>query len=78
MILLARLGLDRSEPGRELDGDLLKDSLARFAAAADAIGRRAVAVPAKNRAAMQFYERYGFRRVPETQVGGYTLAEGPA
>jgi GNAT superfamily N-acetyltransferase len=60
VILLARLGLDRSVQGTGLGGDLLKDALARCAAAADEIGGRAVLVHAKDERASAFYERYGF------------------
>ncbi len=60
VILLARLGLDQSVQGMSLGGDLLKDALARCAAAADEIGGRAVLVHAKHDGAAAFYQRYGF------------------
>ena len=60
VILLARLGLDRSVQGTGLGGDLLKDALARCAAAADEIGGRAVLVHAKDDGAAAFYQRHGF------------------
>jgi GNAT superfamily N-acetyltransferase len=60
VILLARLGLDRSVQGTGLGGDLLKDALARCAAAADNIGGRAVLVHAKDAGAAAFYRRHGF------------------
>ncbi|HZJ48917.1 MAG TPA: GNAT family N-acetyltransferase [Acidimicrobiia bacterium] len=60
VILLARLALDRSVQGIGLGGDLLKDALARCAAAADDIGGRAVLVHAKDAGAAAFYQRYGF------------------
>ncbi len=60
VILLARLGLDRSAHGTGLGGDLLKDALARCAAAADDIGGQAVLVHAKDAGAAAFYERHGF------------------
>ncbi|MFV1962158.1 MAG: GNAT family N-acetyltransferase [Acidimicrobiia bacterium] len=60
VILLARLGLDRSVQGIGLGGDLLKDALARCAAAADDIGGRAVLVHAKDDGAAAFYQRHGF------------------
>ena len=60
VILLARLGLDRSVQGIGLGGDLLKDALARCAAAADEIGGRAVLVHAKDAGAAAFYQRRGF------------------
>ena len=60
VILLARLGLDRSVQGTGLGGDLLMDALARCAAAADDIGGRAVLVHAKEDGAAAFYQRHGF------------------
>lgn len=60
VILLARLGLDRSAHGAGLGGDLLQDALARCAAVADYIGGRAVLVHAKGKEAAAFYRRYGF------------------
>ena len=60
VILLARLGLDRSVQGTGLGGDLLRDALARCAAAADEIGGRAVLVHAKDDGAAVFYQRHGF------------------
>ncbi len=60
VILLARLGLDRSVQGTGLGGDLLRDALARCAAAADEIGGRAVLVHAKDAEAAAFYQRHGF------------------
>lgn len=60
VILLARLALDRSVQCIGLGGDLLRDALARCAAAADDIGGRAVLVHAKDDGAAAFYQRYGF------------------
>lgn len=60
VILLARLGLDQSVQGTGLGGDLLRDALARCAAAADEIGGRAVLVHAKDDGAAAFYQRHGF------------------
>ena len=65
VILLARLALDRSEQGVGLGCDLLRDALARCAAAADDIGGRAVLVHAKDDAAVGFYLQHGFRPLPE-------------
>ena len=73
VILLARLGLDRSEQGGGLGGDLLKDALARCAAAADEIGGRAVVVHAKDDAAARFYHRHGFQLLPENPNHLYIL-----
>ena len=60
VILLTRLGLDRSVQGTGLGGDLLKDALARCAAAADEIGGRAVLVHSKDAGVAAFYQGHGF------------------
>lgn len=73
VILLARLGLERSEQGSGLGGDLLRDALSRCAAAADEIGGRAVVVHAKDEGAAHFYQRYGFQTLPENPQHLYVL-----
>ncbi|MEX0865403.1 MAG: GNAT family N-acetyltransferase [Acidimicrobiia bacterium] len=73
VILLARLGLDLSEHGSGLGADLLRDALARSAAAADEIGGRAVLVHAKDEAAALFYQRWGFQPLPENPRHLYLL-----
>lgn len=72
-ILLARLGLDLSEQGRGLGSELLRDALARCAAAAEEIGGRAVLVHAKDEAAGRFYRRWGFRELPDNPQHLYLL-----
>ncbi len=73
VILVARLGLDGSVHGAGLGGDLLKDALARCAAAASDIGGRAVLVHAKNDEAAAFYRRYGFGPLEENPNHLYIL-----
>lgn len=73
VILLARLGLDRSEQGSGLGSELLRDALARCAAAADDIGGRAVLVHAKDEAAARFYRRWGFQELPDNPHHLYLL-----
>lgn len=73
VILLARLGLDKSQHGTGLGGALLQDALARCAAAADEIGGRAVLVHAKDDAAGRFYERYGFSPLADNPRHLYLL-----
>lgn len=73
VILLARLGLDRCVQGTGLGGDLLKDALARCAAAADDIGGRAVFVHAKDDGAAAFYQRYGFVALEQNPNHLYVL-----
>ncbi len=64
VMVLARLAVDRHEQGRGIGPGLLKDALLRTLQAADIAGLRAVIVHAKDDAARQFYERFGFERSP--------------
>ncbi|HEC08967.1 MAG TPA: N-acetyltransferase [Acidimicrobiales bacterium] len=75
VILLARLGLDRSEQGSGLGADLLRDALARCVAAADEIGGRAMLVHAKDDTAASFYAKHGFQPLPENPHHLYILME---
>lgn len=75
VILLARLGLDRSEQGSGLGSDLLRNALARCAAAADEIGARAVLVHAKNEVIGRCYRRWGFQELPDNPQNLYLLLE---
>ncbi|HHC08295.1 MAG TPA: N-acetyltransferase, partial [Actinobacteria bacterium] len=75
VILLARLGLDRSEQGSGLGADLLRDALARCVAAADEIGGRAELVHAKDETAASFYAKHGFQPLPENPHHLYILME---
>jgi len=75
VILLARLGLDRSVQGTGLGGDLLKDALARCAGAADEIGGRAVLVHAKDDGAAAFYQRHGFVPIEQNPNHLYVLTK---
>lgn len=73
VILLARLGLDRSEHGVGLGAELLRGALARAVAAADEIGGRAVLVHAQDDTAASFYRRHGFQSLPENPRHLYVL-----
>lgn len=64
VMVLARLAVDDREQGRGIGQGLLKDALLRTLQAADIAGLRAVIVHAKDDAARQFYERFGFERSP--------------
>jgi GNAT superfamily N-acetyltransferase len=64
-ILLARLALDESLHGQGLGEQLLIDALSRAVAAADTAGARVAVVDAIDTSAVRFYERYGFRQVPD-------------
>ena len=57
VIVLTRLGVDRSEQGRGLGRALVKDALLRAATAADAIGVRAILIHCESEAARDFYLR---------------------
>ena len=73
IILLARLAVDRQEQGQGLGAGLLKDALLRAAQAAEIIGCRAVLVHAKDEAAKQFYQRFGFEPSPFDELHLYLL-----
>ena len=64
VIVLARLAVDLTEQGCGLGEQMLVQALARSAEAALLIGVRAVLVHAKDGAAREFYERYGFEPSP--------------
>ena len=73
VFLLARLGLAGSEHGSGLGAALLRDALSRCAAAAGEVGGRAVLVHAKDNAAAGFYQRFGFRPLPNNPHHLYVL-----
>jgi GNAT superfamily N-acetyltransferase len=60
VVLLGRLAVDRSAQGQGLGEFLLIDALRRANHLADQIGIRAVEVDAIDRAAQNFYRKYGF------------------
>jgi GNAT superfamily N-acetyltransferase len=60
VVLIARLAVDLREAGKGLGAALLKDALLRSAAAADAIGGRAVLVHAIDARARDWYTKFGF------------------
>ena len=61
--ILARLAVDTAHQGRGLGQSLLQDALLRCAAAARAVGIRALIVHAHEQAA-DFYARFGFEPSP--------------
>ena len=63
VIILARLGVDRSEQGQGLGQDLLNDAKRRALQAARIIGARALVVHALDAEAAKFYEALGFGRL---------------
>lgn len=65
VVLIGRLGIDRSIQGQKLGEFLLIDALRRAEYLATKIGVRAVEVHAINEAASRFYERYGFMKLTD-------------
>jgi GNAT superfamily N-acetyltransferase len=65
-VLLAILALDKFIHGQGLGGALLADALTRAAIAAENVGARFVVADAIDETAANFYQRHGFRRVPDT------------
>ena len=61
VILLARLAVDVSIPGKGVGSALLKDALIRTAHAAETIGARALLVHANDDNARAFYEHFTFK-----------------
>ena len=68
VILLGRLAVELGGQGRGLGEALLVEALRRCAAAADAIGARAVLVHAVDEAAKGFYAKYGFEESPTSPL----------
>ena len=67
-MLLARLALSESLRGRNLGEVLLADALSRVVAATRIVAARVVVVDALHEKVAAFYERLGFRRVPDSLV----------
>jgi predicted GNAT family N-acyltransferase len=68
VVLLARLALDRSEPGNSLGGHLLVDALARCVRGGSEFGAQAVMVDAVSAEAGEFYRHFGFRDLDERRL----------
>lgn len=64
VMILARLAVDQTCQRQGLGRALLKDALLRTAQAADIAGIRALLVHAKDEAARQWYESWGFESSP--------------
>ena len=64
-VLVARLAVDERDRGQGVGGLLLVDAIRRAYAHSAAIGAALVVVEAKDNAAIQFYEHYGFRPFPD-------------
>lgn len=66
VILLGMLGVDLRYQTMHVGGQLLRDAVLRAASAAEIIGARALVVEPASERAVGFYERYGFRHIPES------------
>jgi ribosomal protein S18 acetylase RimI-like enzyme len=75
--LLGRLAVDRSFRGRGLGGELLMHALNVAVETAETIASAVIEVDAKDEGAKAFYERYGFRTLPDDRLHMY-LAMGTA
>ena len=64
VMVLVRLGVDRSVQGQHLGASLLKDAVNRAVAVSQDAGVRALLVHALHEKAKQFYEHYGFQPSP--------------
>ncbi len=64
-VLVGRLALDASLRGQRLGEVLLADALGRIVDATQTVGARFVVVDALHEKVALFYERLGFRRVPD-------------
>ncbi|MEZ5355351.1 MAG: GNAT family N-acetyltransferase [Bryobacteraceae bacterium] len=64
IVLLARLGVDKTQQGKGLGKALLFDALTRIEQAADIVGVRAVMVHAIDETARRFYEHFEFEQSP--------------
>lgn len=65
-ILLAKLALDVTVQGTGLGKDLLLEALERCVNSGRLVASRFVVVDAIDDQAADFYEKYGFRQIPET------------
>lgn len=63
-VLLGMLGVDQSFQGMGLGSALLADAIERSLMIADGLGTKALVVDPVNSQAQEFYEQYGFTRIP--------------
>lgn len=66
--LLGRLAISLNYRGKGLGERLLIDALKRSLDASRVVGSAAVIVDAKDPAGVAFYERYGFKRLPDQEL----------
>jgi len=65
-VLIGRLALDRSLRGQNLGEVLLADALARIVEATRTVGARFVVIDALHERVAVRYQRFGFRRIPNS------------
>lgn len=65
-VLIGRLALERSLRGHNLGEVLLADALARIVDATRTVGARLVVIDALHESVAVRYERFGFRRIPNS------------
>lgn len=68
VVVLGRLAVDLSWPGRGLGGDLLSNAVKRSIQTASHVGVRALIVHALSEEAKRFYERSGFQSSPTDPI----------
>jgi GNAT superfamily N-acetyltransferase len=73
LMVLARLAVDRTWQGRGVGKGLLRNAMERTLHAAEIAGIRALAVHAKNDAAVSFYSHFGFVRSPTDPLHLFVL-----
>lgn len=79
VILLGRLAVDKRFRGQGLGYSLLADAFAKGLEAANLVGSRAFLVDALNENAVSFYQKFGFRLMPESSRALYvTMADARA
>ncbi len=75
LMLLARLAVTQTWQGKGVGTGLLKDAIHRTLEAADIAGIRALAAHAKNDAARDFYEHFGFIPSPTDPLHLFVLVK---
>ena len=73
IMLMGRLGVDKSQSGNGLGKGLLLDALRRTVQVADIASLRAIVVHAKDEPAKTFYEHFGYTAVPSKPLTLYAL-----
>jgi len=69
--LIGRLAVDRAFQGRGIGADLLIHAIRIAVRGADQVASAVVEVDALDAAARRFYERYGFRSLPDDELHLY-------